>query len=259
VVINPGLSCRSCEFCARGEQSECSSFGLLGMNRQGTFAEFVAVPAVNVYRKPENMTFDEAAALPLAYVTAWRMLYARAKVKAGQTVLIHGIGGGVAIAALQLAKMAGAVVIVTSSSEDKLNRARQLGADYIINYKTSDVTVIVKDVTKARGVDIALDTVGADTMPINLGVVRKGGSIVICGVTSGPAAQMNLQSLYWNQLVIMGSTMGSDEDFRSLLSAVSAVKLKPVISSVYPLAQAKDALAEMENGQQFGKIVLKVS
>ena len=259
VIINPGLSCRSCEYCARGEQSECASFGLVGMNRQGTFAEFVTVPVVNVYRKPEYMTFDQAAALPLAYVTAWRMLFTRAEVKAGQTVLIHGIGGGVALAALQLAKMTGAFVIVTSSSEEKLNRARQLGADHIINYKTSDVAVVVKDVTAGRGVDIVLDTVGADTMPINLSAVRKGGSIVICGVTSGPAAQMNLQSFYWNQLTIMGSTMGSDDDFRSMLSAVSAVKLKPVISSVYPLAQAKDALAEMENGQQFGKIVLKVS
>lgn len=259
VLINPGLSCHKCEYCVRGEHSECESFGIIGMNRPGTFAEYIAVPVVNVCRKPAFMSFDEAAALPLAYTTAWRMLITRADLKPGEVVLIHGIGGGVALAALQLAKMTGAVVIVTSSSDEKLSRAKQIGADHIINYKINDVASAVRDISGGRGVDVVLDTVGAATWPIDFTCVRRGGKIVICGVTSGPKAETNLQALYWNQLTIMGSTMGSDGDFSSMLSAVSVAKLRPVIDSVFPLDKAREAITKMENGRQFGKIVLKIS
>ncbi|MCJ7729834.1 MAG: zinc-binding dehydrogenase [Sedimentisphaerales bacterium] len=259
VIVNPGLGCGKCEYCRRGEQSECVSFGIVGMNRPGTFAEYVNVPATNIYSKPSHLNFDEAAALPLSYVTAWRMLMTKAGLKPGQTVLIHGIGGGVALAALQLAKMAGAVVIVTSSSDEKLGRAEQMGADHIINYKVSDVAATVNDITAGRGADVVLDTVGSATWPIDFTVVRRGGKIVLCGVTSGPKADTNLQALYWNQVTIMGSTMGSDEDFREMLSAVSAAKLKPIIDSVFPLGKIRDAMARMEQGAQFGKIVLKIS
>ena len=258
VLINPGLSCGGCEHCRRGEQSECVLFDIIGLGYQGAFAEFVVVPAANVFPKPAHLDFNEAAALPLAYVTAWRMLMTRAGLTPGQTVLIHGIGGGVAIAALQLAKMAGAVVIVTSSSDDKLKKARKLGADHIINYKNKDVPAAVRDITVNRGVDIAFDTVGAATMPINFDVVRRGGEIVICGVTTGPKVELNLQALYWNQLSILGSTMGSDDDFLKMLLAISAAKLKPVVDSVFPLAEVRDAMTKMESGAQFGKIVLKV-
>jgi len=259
VIINPGLSCRCCEYCARGEHSECASFGILGLSRAGTFAEYAAVPAANIYRKPAYMSFDEAAAIPLVYLTAWRMLMTKAGLKPGQTLLIHGIGGGVALAALQLAKMTGAIVIATSSSDEKLARAGQLGADHTINYKVKNVAAAVKEITGGRGVDVVLETVGAATWQTDFEVVRRGGKIVICGVTGGPKAETNLQALYWNQVTIMGSTMGSDEDFRAMLSAVSATKLKPVVDSVFPLAEARDAMAKMEAGQQFGKIVLKVS
>jgi NADPH:quinone reductase-like Zn-dependent oxidoreductase len=259
VIINPGLSCRCCEYCSRGEHSECASFGIFGLSRAGTFAEYLSVPAANVYRKLAYMSFDEAAALPLVYLTAWRMLMTKAGLKPGQTLLIHGIGGGVALAALQLAKMTGAVVIVTSSSDEKLSRAKKLGADHIINYKVQDVPSAVKDITGGRGIDVVLETVGAATWQTDFEVVRRGGKIVICGVTGGPKAETNLQALYWNQVTIMGSTMGSDEDFRAMLSAVSEAKLKPVVDSVFPLAEARDAMAKMEAGQQFGKIVLKVA
>ncbi len=258
VLINPGLSCGKCEFCRRGEQSECVSFSIVGMGSQGTFAEYVAIAAGNVYRKPGHLSFDEAAALPLAYVTAWRMLMTRAELKPGQTLLIHGIGGGVALAALQLAKLAGAVVIVTSSSEGKLKRAEQLGADYRINYKTSDVTSTVRDITGGRGVDVVLETVGAATWPVDFACVRRGGKIVICGVTGGPTADTNLQALYWNQITVMGSTMGSNDDFRGMLSAAAAVKLKPVIDSVFPQDKFREAIQRMEQGAQFGKIILKI-
>ena len=184
----------------------------------------------------------------------------RAQLRPGQTVLIHGIGGGVAIYALQLAKLAGACVIVTSSSDQKLERASRIGADHTINYNTvDDVAQCVKDLTSGIGVDIVIDTVGAATWPIDFSAVRRGGKIVLCGVTSDAKAVTNLRALYWNQLTIMGSTMGSDEDFRQMVAAVAAAKLRPVIDSVMPLEDIKDAMSRMETAEQFGKIVLEIS
>ncbi len=259
VLLNPGLSCGFCEFCNRGEQSECLTFGIVGMTRPGTFAERVAVPAANLHPKPSHLNFREAAALPLAYVTAWRMLMTRAKLRPGESILIHGIGGGVALAALQLAKLVSAEVIVTSSSDEKLARAKELGADHTINYNTTrDVAAHVREVTSGRGVDVAFDTVGAATWRIDFSAVRRGGRIVLCGVTSGASAQTNLQKLYWNQLAILASTMGSHEDFRQMLRAIRIARLKPVIDSVEPLDRCKEAMARMEEGDQFGKIVLSV-
>jgi len=259
VIINPGLSCGCCEYCRQGEQSECLSFGIIGMSRPGTYAEKIAVPFENVWPKPSHLDFQEAAALPLAHQTAWRMLMTRAGLKAGETVLIHGIGGGVALACLQFAKLAGAIVLVTSSSDKKIEKAGKLGASYGINYRTAgSVSKTVMELTGGRGVDVIADTVGAATLPVNIEVIRKGGRIVLCGVTSGPTCQTNLQSIYWNQLTILGSTMGSNEDFRQMLMAVTAAKLKPVIDSVEPLENIKAAADKMEQGEQFGKIVLSI-
>jgi NADPH:quinone reductase-like Zn-dependent oxidoreductase len=260
VVLNPGVSCGSCEYCNRGEQSECLSFGIMGMSRQGTFAEYVAVPARNVHPKPAYMDFDQAGAFVLSCLTAWRMLMTRAQLRPGDILLIHGIGGGVALYALQLAKLAGACVIVTSSSDSKLARAKQIGADHTINYKKAgDVASSVKDFTSGRGVDIVIDTVGAATWPMDFSAVRRGGKIVLCGITTGAKAETNLQALYWNQLTIMGSTMGSDEDFRQMLMAVTTAELKPIIDSVEPLENVRNAMEKMETGKQFGKIVLRIS
>lgn len=258
VLINPGLSCMQCEWCLRGQHSECPSFGIVGMVRPGTFAEYVTVPAVNVYPKPAHLTWEEAAALPLAHLTAWHMLIARAQLKPGETVLIHGIGGGVALALLQLAKASGARAIVTSSSAEKLERAQTLGADEGINYAHEDVTQRVLALTAGRGVDIVLDAVGAATFAMNLNLVRKAGRIVHCGVTTGPTAEVNLPTLYWKQVSILGSTMGTHEDFRLLLQFVANTGLRPVIDSVHPLDQAQEAQGLMERGGQFGKIVLSV-
>jgi NADPH:quinone reductase-like Zn-dependent oxidoreductase len=259
VVINPGLSCGTCGNCKRGQQSECTSFGIVGLSRPGTFAEQVAVPAKNLLPKPTHLSFDEAGALVLTYVTAWRMLMTRAQLEKGQMVLIHGIGGGVALSALQFAKLAGAEVIVTSSSDEKLERAVRIGADHTINYKKDDVAKRIRGVTSGLGVDIIIDTVGAATWPVDFSAARKGGKIVLCGVTSGAEAATNLRTLYWNQLTVMGSTMGSDEDCRQMLKAVEMAKLKPVIDSVFPLENVKEAMAKMEAGKQFGKIVLHVT
>jgi NADPH:quinone reductase-like Zn-dependent oxidoreductase len=231
----------------------------LGLSRPGTFAEFVSVPATNVYPKPPHLDFNKAAALSLAHLTAWRMLFTRAQLKKDELLLIHGIGGGVALAGLQLALLAGAKVIVTSSSDQKLSRAIELGASHGINYKTvDDLASAVMELTQGQGVDVVMDTVGAATWPVDFSVVRRGGRIVLCGVTSGAAAQLNLQQLYWNQLTIMGSTMGSDDDYRQMLNAVSHAHLEPVVDSMYPLQSARDAMAKMEQGMQFGKIVLSI-
>jgi NADPH:quinone reductase-like Zn-dependent oxidoreductase len=260
MILNPGVSCGCCEYCRRGENSECLSFGIVGMSTPGTFAEKVAVPFYNLWPKPGHLSFDEAAAVGLAYQTAWRMLFTRAGLQAGETVLIHGIGGGVAVVCLELAKLAGAEVIATSSSQDKLARAKEMGADHFINYTAiSDVAQAAKEITQGRGVDVVVDTVGAATWDHDFSAVRRGGRIVLCGVTSGASAQTNLQSLYWNQLTVLGSTMGSNEDFRQMLRAVNAAELRPVIDSVEPLENAGKAMGRMERGEQFGKLVLRIS
>lgn len=259
VILNPGITTGRSEFARRGQQSECPTFSLVGLARPGTFAQRVAVPASNLYPKPAHLSWQEAAALPLAYVTAFRMLTARANLRPGETVLIHGIGGGVALAGLQFAKAMGARVLVTSSSDEKLERATRLGADGTVNYRAvDDLSQAILDWTGARGVDVVLDAVGAATWPVNLEVARKGGRIVHCAVTTGSDCPANIQAIYWKQLSILGSTMGSDEDFRLLVETVRATGLRPVIDRVYPLDAAREAAACMEAGEQFGKLVLEV-
>jgi NADPH:quinone reductase-like Zn-dependent oxidoreductase len=259
VIVNPALSCGHCEFCRRGEQSECVSFGIIGLSRSGTFAEQVVVPAANCYPRPPHLGDEEAGVLALTHVTAWRMLMRRARVRPGETVLIHGIGGGAAVAALQFAKLAGAEVLVTSSSHDKLSRAIDLGADHTLNYEKESVTKWVESETAGRGVDVAIDAVGAATWPLDLQCVRKGGRIALCGVTTGAKAETDLRALYWNQLTVLGSTMGSDEDFRQMLRAVTVNKLRPVLDEVFSLDRVRDAMTKMEAGKQFGKIALCIA
>ena len=259
VVVNPALSCGHCEFCRRGEQSTCVSFGIMGLSRSGTFAEQVVVPAGNCYPRPAHLSDEEAGVLALVYVTAWRMLMTRAQIKPGETVLIHGIGGGAATAALQFAKLAGAEVLVTSSSNDKLSRALALGAAHTLNYEKEDVVKWIHSETSGRGVDVAIDAVGAATWPLDFACVRKGGRIVLCGVTTGARGDTDLRALYWNQLTVMGSTMGSDEDFRQMLRAVTFNQLRPVIDEVFPLEEVREAMKKLEAGQQSGKIALRIS
>ncbi len=258
VVVVPGLSCGVCEACGRGEHSECASFGIIGLSRPGVFAEKAVVPAANLLPKPKGLTWEEAAALGIAYGTAWRMLFTRAKLRPGEAVLIHGIGGGVAIAALQFARAIGATAIVTSSSDEKLRRAKELGAAHAVNYKMANVAEAVRELTGGRGVDVSVNAVGAAAWAIDFAAGRTGGRIVLCGVTTGAEAPTNLQALYWNQLTVLGSTFAAHEDFRLMLRSVEASGLKPVIDSVFPLAQAREAMGRMERAEQFGKIILKV-
>ncbi len=259
VVLYPGLSCGHCEFCIRGQQNLCSSFGIIGLSRPGTYAEKVAVPAANVCLKPAHLSRQEAGGFTLAYLTAWRMLSSRAQVQAGDIVLIHGVGGGVALCALQLARLLGAEVIVTSSSDEKLSRAEGLGARHTINYRQEVVAERVRAITDGRGVDVAVDTVGAATWPLDFACVRRGGTIVICGITTGPVAETSLQTLYWNQLTVLGSTLGSLAELRQMVRAVGVNELRPVIDEVFPLERGRGAMEKMERGGQFGKIVLDIS
>ncbi|HYF52441.1 MAG TPA: zinc-binding dehydrogenase [Planctomycetota bacterium] len=259
VILNPGVSCMTCEWCLRGLHSECPGFRITGFQLEGVYAEYALVPAVNLFPKPAHLSWQEAAALPLAHLTAWRMLFERCRMQSGETILVHGIGGGVAVAALQICVANACRVIVTSSSDAKIAAAKKMGAVAGVNYKTTpDVAAAVKALTNGRGADIVLDTAGAATLPISMGSVRRGGRIVTCGITTGPEAPINIQQLYWNHISFLGSTMGSMEDMRRMTKAIEHSGIKPLIDQTFPLSQAGAALARMKEGAQMGKIVLNV-
>ena len=257
VVFDPGLSCGRCPSCLRGEQSLCVSFGILGEHCRGTFAEFVCVPAANLAPAPEHLTDEEAAAFPLTWLTAFRMLFTRGRLGPGESVLIHGVGSGVSLAALQMAKAAGAVATVTSSSDAKLEKARAMGADAGINYARERVDKAMQELTRGEGVDMVVDSVGAATWMTSLKCAKKGGRILTCGATSGPNPAEEIRLVFWKQLSILGSTMGSRSDFARMLAFMAAGKLHPVVDTVLPLEQARRAYERLAKGEQFGKIVLR--
>jgi NADPH:quinone reductase-like Zn-dependent oxidoreductase len=259
VFINPGISCGFCEWCSRSEQPLCVSFGLLGEHRPGTLAEYVVVPARNLALVPETMSWAQAAGFSLVTLTAWRMLMTRARLQPGETVLIWGIGGGVALAALQIAKAAGARTIVTSSSEAKLARARELGADETLNHATTDVASEVRARTARRGADVVVDSVGEKTWARSLRALARMGRLVTCGASTGPMVVTDIRKLFWHQWTILGSTMGSDAEFSAITRLAQAGQLWPEIDSVHPLARALDAFRRLEAGEQFGKVVIEVS
>lgn len=258
VVINAGLSCRQCEYCRAGDHPLCVKFRVLGEQVPGTFAEQVVVPAANVRVIPSNVPDADASAFGLATLTAWRMLVSRAQVQAGDEVLIWGIGGGVAQAALRIAKARGARVWVTSGSDDKLQRAKLLGADELINHTGIDVGREVRARTGKRGVNVVVDSVGAATWEQSLGALGRAGRLVTCGGTSGHLLQMDVRRLFWNQWTIMGSTMGSDAEFDAVVAELVAGRLSVPVDSVYPLERGRDALTRLQGGTQFGKIVLQI-
>lgn len=259
VVICPTLFCAACRYCLVGQHSLCDQFGILGGPSQGTYAEYIVVPERNVERKPTPLSWSEAAAFPLAALTAYRMLASRAPVRPGETVLIHGIGGGVATFALQLARFAGARTIVTSSSDEKLRRARDLGADETINYRTSDWEAEALRLTDGLGPDLIVETVGAATWAGDLRAVRKGGRIVMCGATTGRASETDLRTIFWRQISVLGSTMGTLGEFAELLRLLEVGRLKPVVDKVFPLADTSAAHRRLDEQQQLGKVVLEAS
>jgi NADPH:quinone reductase-like Zn-dependent oxidoreductase len=259
VVINAGISCRTCEFCLRGEHSLCTRFRLLGEHLPGTFAEYVVVPATNVARIPAGVRDDVAAAFTLATLTAWRMCVTRAQVKAGDDVLIWGIGGGVALAALQICVARGARVWVTSSSEEKRTRALALGAHEALDHSAGDVDREIRRLTGRRGVDVVVESVGEKTWAQSLGSLARGGRLVTCGGTSGPNLAMDVRRLFWHQWSILGSTMGNDAEFAAVVAELAAGRLLPPVDSVHALADGRAAFERLATGRQFGKVVLRIS
>ncbi len=258
VLVNAGMSCGNCEFCRAGEESLCEEFHLLGEHVDGTYAEYVTVPAKNVAKVPDGFSFTEAAAFPLVFMTAWRMLVTRAELSAGESVLIHGVGGGVSSAALMIATEFGGDCIVTSSSDQKLERAFELDATVGVNYTKEDVVDRVYEETGGRGVDVVVDNVGKETWEVSQKAASNGGRIVTCGATTGFDPDTNVNRIFWKQLSILGSTMGSHEDFDRMLSWVKSSDTHPVIDSTYPLEEVREAERRLSNAEQFGKIVLSI-
>jgi len=244
VVINPGLE--------RGDR-----IITIGEHTEGTHAELIAVPQANVHPIPDHVSFEEAAAFPLVFETSWRMLVTKAALQPDEWVLVWGIGGGVATASLAIAKALGARVVVTSSSDAKLERARELGADAAVNHASEDVAARVKEVT-GGGVHVVVETVGAATWQTSLAVARPAGRICVCGATSGPNPPANLHRMWWKQLTIYGSTMGAAGDFAAVYDLVTSGRAKPVIDRVFPLGEAAAAHEHLESGQQLGKILLSI-
>ena len=245
VVINPGLE--------HGEK-----ILVVGEHMDGTHAELVAVPEGNVYPLPGELSFEEAAAFPLVFETAYRLLVTKARLKEGEWVLLWGIGSGVATAGLAIAKALGARALVTSSSDEKLERARELGADATVNHVSGDVAAAVKEATEGKGVEVVLEHVGEATWQTSLQAARAGGRITVCGATSGPNPPAALHRIWWKQLTIYGSTMGTREDFEAAYELVKSRRVRPVVDSVLPLEEARTAHERMEAGEQFGKIVLSI-
>jgi NADPH:quinone reductase-like Zn-dependent oxidoreductase len=216
------------------------------------------VPEANVYPLPEGLSFEEAAAFPLVFETAYRLLVTKAQLQEDEWVLLWGIGSGVGTAGLAIAKALGAKALVTSSSDEKLERARGLGADATVNHATGDVRKAVKEAAGGKGVDVVLEHVGEATWATSLAAARAGGRIAVCGATTGPNPPANLHRIWWKQLTVYGSTMGTKEDFAGAYELVASGRAKPVVDSVYPLAEARAAHERMEAGEQFGKIVLSI-
>ncbi len=260
VIINPGIGCGRCEYCLADEAPLCLKFRILGEHLPGTLADYVVVPEGNVRVIPPDSPMEAAAAFPLATLTAWRMCVTRARVRAGDTVLIWGIGGGVALAALRICKAMGAHVWVTSHSEEKLSRARAIGADETLRHGPDvDLGKAIRARTGKRGVDVVIDNVGEATWSQSLGALGRRGRLVTCGATSGPVVTMDVRRVFWNQWTIMGSTMGTNAEFDAITREFLAGRLAPVVDSVYSLDRGRDALGRLESGNQFGKVVVRIS
>jgi NADPH:quinone reductase-like Zn-dependent oxidoreductase len=259
VMVNPTLSCGHCPACLAGEESLCSRLQVLGEHCAGTVAEYLVVPAENLARIPAKMPWPEAASFSLATLTAWRMLNTGAGLQAGETVLIWGIGGGVAIAALQIARLLGARTIVTSGSTGKLELASRLGADVGLNHRESDVATEVRKLTAGRGADVVVDSAGEQSWPVSLRSLRRGGRLVICGATSGPVVSLDLRRLFWHQWSILGSTLGNRREYAEIVGWAEKGKLWPVVDRVVPLDDALTAFERLNNGEQTGKLVIEVT
>ena len=256
VMLHPGVSCGHCAACLRGEDNFCPEYDIIGYGRDGGYAELVAVPAVNVIPKPKNISWEEAAALPLVTVTAWHMLVTRANLQPGEDVLIHAAGSGVGSLGIQIARLRGARVIATAGSDEKLAKAKELGAHELINYTRDDWPREVKRLTGRQGVDVVFEHTGAETWPGSISSLKSGGRLVTCGATSGFDARTDLRQVFYRQLSILGSFMGSKAELLAAMKFVESGAIRAVIDQSLPLSEARRAHELIEDRAQFGKIVL---
>ena len=258
VMINPALSCGECAACQTGEESLCEGLRVVGEHCGGTVAEYIVLPAANLARVPEGMPWAQAGSFSLATLTAWRMLVTRARVEPGETVLIWGVGGGVALAALQIARLIGAQTIVTSGSDAKLEASLALGADVALNHREADVVAEVRKHTGGRGADVVVDSVGEQTWQHSLRSLRRGGRLVICGATTGPMISLDLRRLFWRQWSILGSTLGNRREYAEIVAYAAKGELWPVIDRTVPFEEGLAALERLQRGEQMGKLVIEV-
>ncbi len=256
VVVNPSVGCGRCEWCASGEVPLCPGFRIVGEHLDGGFAEYVAVPAANAYRLPDDVSFETAAALPVSYQTAWRAVVSRARVRPGEDVLVLGASGGTAIAAVQVAKLSGARVFAVTSGADNAARVRDLGADVVYDRDEVDFSRQVFADTGKRGVDVVVENVGEATWKGSVRALARGGRLVCYGATTGHRGELDLRVLFWKQVEIIGTTMSSVPEFEAMLRCAFQGRLRPVVDSVLPLERAREAHERLEAGGQFGKIVL---
>jgi len=258
VALAPGISCGRCQACAAGADNRCREYTLFGYRVDGGCAEYVKSPPQNVIPIPANMNFEEAAAVPVVFLTAWHMLITRAALQPGEDVLILAAGSGVGTAGIQIAKLAGARVIATAGSDAKLTKARELGADETINHSRQDILEEVKRLTGKRGVDVVFEHVGEATWEKSVLSLAQNGRLVTCGATTGHDGKFDLRYLFTRNLSLLGSFMGSRAEFFTVLKIIGEGKLRPIIDRILPLAQCRKAHELLENREQFGKIVLQV-
>lgn len=256
VCVNPGVSCGVCERCLKGEDNLCRQYTILGEHIRGGYAEYVCVPRQNILPKPKKLSFEEAACLPLTFLTAWTMLVRRAQLQAGETVLIHAAGSGVGSAGIQIAKLLGAKVIATTSTEEKAKKALQLGADHVINYATHDFVDEVKKLTNKKLVDVVFEHTGASTWDKSIACLPYGGRLVTCGATAGTDVKLDLRVLFYKRISLLGSTMGSKGDLFRIMQLVEEGKFKPVLDRVMPLEKAAEAHGLLSDRKSFGNVVL---
>jgi len=256
VVLSPNIPCEKCRDCMNGDENLCDYQQLLGFQTHGGYAELVKVPAQNAIGISEQLSYPNAAALPIAYLTAWHMLVTRAEISSDDNILILAAGSGVGSAGLQIAKLHGAKVFAASSTSDKLNRAKKMGADFVINYKDTDFKEAILELTNGRGVDVVFEHVGAATWDQSIASLAKNGRLVTCGATTGNIGEINIRKMYQKQITLLGSALGTTTELHAIIELANQGKLSPIIDSVLPLADARKSHQIMEKRENFGKICL---
>jgi NADPH:quinone reductase-like Zn-dependent oxidoreductase len=258
VLMNPSITCGKCEFCLRGDATMCIHYQLVGETTSGACCEQIVIPAENAIPIPDTMSFVDAASIPMVFITAWRMLITRGRLRAGEDVLILGATAGVGIACIQIAKVAGARVFAAASSPEKLALAKQLGADVLIDYAREDFAKRIREETGKRGVDVVVDYIGKETWVKSLRSLARGGRLVTCGATTGYNPEEDLRHIFFRQLEVIGSTMGSRNELMAPLKLIYAGRMKPVVGATYALKDTADAHRAMEERRVMGKIVIKI-